>query len=166
MEFNRSPKKNIESTLKEAIIIADIRKNLVEEEVNLLNQKLLEIKSKMNLYNMLYEETLSSKDQITLRDIGKKIGLNISKSQIHFNLSREIIKDRLERYKKRSFSQITSIEKKIKNLDEELSNIYICPSCGGSGTIITIQHHREGRHVTTLKHPQECSLCKGKGKIK
>jgi len=166
MQYNVSSKKNIKSNLNEAIIIADIRKNRVLEEINLLNQKILELKSKMNLYDSLYEVTLNSKNQITLRDIGNKIGLNISKSQIHFNLSREIIKDKLERNKKRLLSQIMSIEKNIKYLEEELSNIYICPSCGGSGTIIKIQHHREGRHVTTMKHPQECSLCKGKGKIK
>ena len=166
MSFNIYSKKDIEITLKEAIIIADIRKNSIIEEVNLLNQNILGLKSKIKLYADFYDDTLRSKDQKTLRNIGKKIGLNISKSAIHFNLSREIIKDRLERNKKKLFSQITSVEKNIKNLEEELSNIYICPSCGGSGTIIKIQHHREGRNVTTMKHPQECSLCKGKGKIK
>jgi len=87
-------------------------------------------------------------------------------SPMYFNLCKEIIIYKIENNIQKFINNIKITKRDKKYLEEELSNVYICPSCGGSGTIIKVQYHREGRHVTSIKHPQECLLCKGKGKIK
>lgn len=163
---NRQQEKNINKKLKESIIISELRKNYLIKEINILNQKIINEKSIRDTIQHLFEETQQAKNQETLKKIGKEIGLNLNPSPIYFKLSREIIKDRLDKNSKGAIDQIRKFERDITNLEEDLSNIYICPSCGGAGTIIKVQHHREGRRVTTLKHPKECPLCNGRGQIK
>ena len=152
-------------SLKEAITFANLRKTRLLTEVNILNEKILELGDKQKDYDGYKQMINTVKDQSDFVKIGNKIGMNLNPSPIYFNLSKEILKSRINKEINEFTEETKLIKKDIKKLNDEILNIYICPTCGGSGKIIEIKHHREDNRVVTVQHPHDCSFCKGKGKI-
>lgn len=159
-------KENNALTLQEALVIAELRKNSLVQNIGILNQKIHQTKTIILKNKTLGQSSVETNDQNILVDIGKEIGLNLNPSPLFLKLCKEIIVDRIEKINKNHLNQIKIYERDIKTMGREISNIYFCPICGGSGNIVRVQHHREGRMVRTLRHPQECSFCNGKGKLK
>ena len=159
-------KENNDLTLQEALVIAELRKNILVQNIGILNQKIHQTENFILKNEVLGQSSKKTNDQKILVDIGKNIGLNLNPSPTYLKLCKEIILDRIEKNNKNNLNQIKIYKREIKAMEEEISNIYCCPICGGSGTIIRVQHHREGRTVRTLRHPKECSFCNGKGKLK
>jgi len=152
-------------SLKEAITFANLRKNRLLTEVNILNEKIFGLEDKLKKYNG-YKETINNvKDQADFVKIGTKIGLNLNPSPIYFNLSKEILKSRLNKTIYQFTEEIKLIKEDIEKINDEILNIYICPTCGGSGKIVEVKHHREDNRVVSVQHPRECTFCKGRGKI-
>ena len=126
---------------------------------------MLRLKDKLKNYDEYKEKINAIKEQSDLVKIGHKIGMNINPSPVYYNLTKEILKSRINKERKQFTEKIMKIKKDIIKLNDEISNIYICPQCGGSGKIVEIKHHREDNRVVTVQHPRVCSFCNGRGKI-
>lgn len=152
-------------SLTEAITHANLRKNRLLTEVNILKEKILQLTDKLKNYDGYKDMINTVKDHSELVNIGNKIGMNLNPSPIYFKLSNEILKGRINKEIIQFTEEIKLVQKNIVILNDEILNIYICPTCGGSGKIVEIERHREDNRVVTVQHPRECSFCKGRGKI-
>jgi len=152
-------------SLREAIIFANLRKKQLLTEINILKENKMTFEDKLTKYDEYKKMINSVKDQSKLVKIGNKIGMNLNPSPIYFNLSKEILARRINKHRKQFMEDIKLIKKDIRKLNDEILNIYLCPTCGGSGKIVNIEHHREDNRVVTIQHPYACSFCKGRGKI-
>ena len=166
MSTQKSDKKIFDKDILEAIRIADIRKNEFTNNIKLLKQKISFLNNKSNEFDKLKKETNNASDTRTILKIGNKLHLNLNPSPIYSNLCKQIILNKIDNNMEKTLDQIEEIKHSIEQLQKDLENIYLCPTCGGSGTIIEVEHLREDGRITTLRRPRECVLCKGKGRIK
>mgnify|MGYP001039081004 CR=1 FL=1 len=111
------------------------------------------------------KQTKNIKNPELLKQIGNELGLKIKTSFILLNLSRQIVIDRLEKTSININKTIKALKKEKNMLNIELENVYVCPLCGGIGFQTTLEYYREDGHVTTVKHVNNCPLCRGTGKI-
>jgi len=168
MSNHKNDKKTVKINydLLDAIKIADLRKNEFLNNIKLLNQKIIFLNNKIEIYIKFKKEVTETSDVKKIIQIGKEFQLNLNPSPIYSNLCKQIVLTKIDKNIEITSNQINEIKHTTQQIKQDIKNIYICPNCGGSGTLIEIEHLREDGKITTLQHPKTCELCKGKGTIK
>lgn len=80
---------------------------------------------------------------------------------------RMLLKIRLLGMIKRTKTERQAVERNIGAMKEALENLYICPDCGGLGTLYGQRKYErleEGPIIPSADY-KTCSLCGGKGRI-
>jgi hypothetical protein len=64
-------------------------------------------------------------------------------------------------------NEADGVLKRLDGINKDLKEGIVCPRCGGIGSIVLEKHYeRSERQIIPIVRTQECSLCKGLGKLR